>query len=225
MGAAGSRSPPWCRCSSWSCCRLDGPPTGRARPAGLRRRPRLARAVRHGASASCSCCLPAWAAGRRFIRSSRLTVLPAAPLPQAQAIVVLSAGRIRRSPGVPQPSGARFPALERITYAALVAGRPVAAAGHRRPAHRPRFRGAAGAGHAAHFEEDYGLPVRWIETGVAQYGRKRGVVGENAKAAQITRIILVTDAMHMRRARLAFERQGIAVTLPGTDLLPGTGPP
>jgi uncharacterized SAM-binding protein YcdF (DUF218 family) len=59
--------------------------------------------------------------------------------------------------------------------------------------------------------EDFGVPVKWIE------GRSRDT-GENAaysaallRADGVKRILLVTDAMHMPRARAAFERAGLDV--------------
>jgi uncharacterized SAM-binding protein YcdF (DUF218 family) len=64
---------------------------------------------------------------------------------------------------------------------------------------------------AAALREDFGVPVKWVE------GRSRDT-GENAafsaallRADGVNRILLVTDAMHMPRARTAFERAGLDV--------------
>jgi len=64
---------------------------------------------------------------------------------------------------------------------------------------------------AAALRDDFGVPARWIE------GRSRDTA-ENAsfsaallRADGVKRILLVTDAMHMPRARAAFERAGLDV--------------
>lgn len=140
-------------------------------------------------------------------------VLPAGPLPQAQAIVVLTAGRIRSSPEYEGRAVPDTMALARMTYAAhLVRARPLpflVTGGllSTDPAEEPLALAMKRV-----LENEFRIPVKWAET------RSRNTM-ENAlfsarilKAAGIGNIILVTDAMHMRRARLAFESQGIAVT-------------
>jgi uncharacterized SAM-binding protein YcdF (DUF218 family) len=140
-------------------------------------------------------------------------VLPSGPLPQAQAIVVLTAGRIRNSPEYERRSVPDTTALARMTYAAHVYRAhqlPLLVTGGLLSTHRAEEPLATSMKRV--FENEFGIPVTWAET------RSRNTA-ENArfsvpilKAAGIAHIILVTDAMHMRRARLAFEQQGIVVT-------------
>ncbi|HAK93275.1 MAG TPA: YdcF family protein, partial [Massilia timonae] len=64
---------------------------------------------------------------------------------------------------------------------------------------------------AAALREDFGVPVRWVE------GRSRNTA-ENAmfsaallRPEKVGRVLLVTDAMHMERARTVFQRGGLQV--------------
>lgn len=132
---------------------------------------------------------------------------------QAQAIVVLTAGRIRHSPEYAMRPMPDFIALERITYGAHVA----------RATQLPLLVTGGLIGDAADeealalsmqrvFEEDFQLPVRWVETAARNTAENATFSARILKQAGIGRIILVTDALHMRRARRAFERAGLAVT-------------
>ncbi|MDB5976031.1 MAG: hypothetical protein JWR07_2791 [Nevskia sp.] len=139
-------------------------------------------------------------------------VLRAGPSP-AKAIVVLTAGRVRNSPeygGHPAPD---FTALERITYGAylyrqrhlpllVTGGLPTDSIGEEPLA----------IGMKRVFEEQFEIPVRWLEPASRNTAQNARFSAAMLKQAGIGHIILVTDAVHMRRARLAFERQGIAVT-------------
>ena len=132
----------------------------------------------------------------------------------AQAIVVLAAGRLAQAPEYGGRDIPDYTALARLRYAAhlqrrtglplLVSGGVGAGAGRER---------ATGLGDAmaTALREDFGVPVKWIE------GRSRDT-GENAaysaallRADGVKRVLLVTDAMHMPRARAAFERAGLDV--------------
>lgn len=129
----------------------------------------------------------------------------------AQAIVVLSAGRVRFSPeyGVAVPD---FTALERITYAARVArttGLPLLVSGGLLV---EDDRETLARGMQRVFEDQFQLPVRWAETASRNTAQNATLSARMLRPDGVTRIILVTDAMHMRRARLAFERAGLAVT-------------
>jgi uncharacterized SAM-binding protein YcdF (DUF218 family) len=132
----------------------------------------------------------------------------------AQAIVVLAAGRLAQAPEYGGRDIPDYTALARLRYAAhlqrrtglpvLVSGGVGAGAG------RARVSGLGDA-MATALREDFGVPVKWIE------GRSRDT-GENAaysaallRADGVKRILLVTDAMHMPRARAAFERAGLDV--------------
>jgi uncharacterized SAM-binding protein YcdF (DUF218 family) len=130
----------------------------------------------------------------------------------AQAIVVLAAGRIRRSPeydGRPVPD---FLALERMAYGAHLArarALPLLVSGGMAA---PDAGESLAAGMRRTYLDAFGLPVAWVE-------ERSRTTAENARysaillrQAGIDRVILVTDAMHMRRARQSFERAGIRVT-------------
>lgn len=139
-------------------------------------------------------------------------VLQAGPSP-AGAIVVLTAGRLRNSPEYDRRAVPDFTALERLTYAAHLyrsrrlpllvtgglatddAGEEPLAFGMRRV-----------------LEEQFQIPVRWTEGAARNTAQNARFSAAMLRQAAIGHIILVTDAVHMRRARRAFERQGITVT-------------
>ncbi|MEX6503404.1 YdcF family protein [Pseudomonas zhanjiangensis] len=128
---------------------------------------------------------------------------------QVDAIVVLGAGRERDDPawGGDQPSPL---ALERLRYGARLAkasGLPLLISGGLHFGQPP----SEAALMAQVLERDFGVKARWQE------GRSR-TTWENAvysaallKSAGMERVLLVTQAWHMPRARWCFEQQGLAV--------------
>lgn len=140
----------------------------------------------------------------------------------AQAIVVLGGGVLGRATefGRAQPS---TQTLERLRYGAWLA----------RKARKP-LAFAGGVGWAAAgtdvpseadvardmLQQDYALELRWVD------GRSRDTAGNAKMMAEamgpdrIRRIVLVTHATHMPRARAAFEQAGFQVT-PAPTALPG----
>jgi len=147
----------------------------------------------------------------------------------AQAIVVLAAGRLRHAPeygGLDIPD---YYALARLRYAAHLqrrTGLPILVSGGNGASGRdpkPRDTYTKADAMAAALREDFGVAVKWIE------GRSRDT-NENAtcsaallRPAGVKRILLVTDAMHMPRARDAFERAGFEVVSAPTMFF-GNGP-
>ncbi len=148
----------------------------------------------------------------------------------AQAIVVLAAGRVRFAPEYGNRDIPDYVALARVRYAAHLqrrTGLPVLASGGN---------GASGADPAADdsaytkadamavaLREDFGVPVQWVE-------RRSRDTAENAansaallRAAGVRRVLLVTDAMHMPRARDAFARAGLEVVAAPTMYLTANG--
>jgi uncharacterized SAM-binding protein YcdF (DUF218 family) len=135
-------------------------------------------------------------------------VAPAA-LDGGQAIVVLGAGRLERSPeygeDVVGPEG-----LARLRYGARLArqtGLPLLVAGGK------PYGGtlSEGATMARALEQELAMPARWIEG-------ESNTTAENAQRAFAilrrearTRIVLVTSAAHMHRAELAFRKAGFDV--------------
>jgi len=132
----------------------------------------------------------------------------------AQAIVVLAAGRLQRAPEYGGRDIPDYTALARLRYAAHLqrrTGLPVLVSGGVGAGAGQDDGAALADAMATALREDFGVPVRWIE------GRSRDT-GENAafsaallRADGVKRILLVTDAMHMPRARAAFERAGCEV--------------
>jgi len=128
----------------------------------------------------------------------------------AQAIVVLGAGRISGAPEYERRDVPGAVALQRLRYAATLqreTGLPILASGG-----MPDGAPVSEAAIMAHsLREDFVVPVRWLD-------ERSNTTADNARysaallrAAGIRRILLVTDAIHMPRARRAFERSGMGV--------------
>lgn len=129
---------------------------------------------------------------------------------QADAIVVLGAGRERADPawgGVDQPS---VTAMERVRYAARLAkasGLPVLITGglhYGLPPSEAEIMAVA-------LRDDFGVNVRWKE-------EQSRTTWENAQLSAalllpqgIKRVVVVTQAWHMQRSRWSFEQAGFAV--------------
>ncbi|MGH8381376.1 YdcF family protein [Pseudomonas sp.] len=129
---------------------------------------------------------------------------------QADAIVVLGAGRERGDPAwdfVDQPTGV---AMERLRYAAQLAkasGLPLLISGglhYGTPPSEAQLMADA-------LQRDLGVSVRWKE-------ERSRTTWENAQmSAQILlpqgikRVVVVTQAWHMQRSRWSFEQAGFAV--------------
>ena len=136
----------------------------------------------------------------------------------AQAIVVLAAGRLRRAPEYGGRDIPDYLALARLRYAAHLqrrTGLPVLVSGGtgikglRSGAPGPAY--ALADAMAAALHEDFGVPVRWLESRSRDTAENAACSAEMLHKDGVRRILLVTDAMHMPRARLAFERAGLEV--------------
>lgn len=130
----------------------------------------------------------------------------------ARAIVVLAAGRYAHAP---EYGGADVPdyiALARLRYAAhlyrethlpiLVSG------GNGTPDGRPESKALS---MARALQDDFAIPVRWIEPDSENTAENAAFTSRILKREKISRILLVTDAMHMPRSVMAFVRSGIEV--------------
>lgn len=130
----------------------------------------------------------------------------------AQAIVVLAAGSIEHAPeygGVDMPDQV---AMTRITYGAWLqrrTGLPLLVSGGQGDPERNVAPKATVM--ARVLREQFNTPVRWIEDRSDTTAANAALSAPILKAAGVRRVLLVTHAMHMERARLSFERHGIAV--------------
>jgi uncharacterized SAM-binding protein YcdF (DUF218 family) len=134
---------------------------------------------------------------------------PGGPTPEADAIVVLSAD-IRPEAAEYGGDTIGLATLMRLRYGAWLhrkTGLPVLVTGGRlKPGYRP-----LGDLMAETLEQEFGIEARWIE-------RESRNTAENAREgakllrdAGVRRILLVTSATHVPRARAAFEAQGFEV--------------
>lgn len=136
----------------------------------------------------------------------------------AQAIVVLAAGRLQDAPEYGGRDIPDYVALARLHYAAHLqrrTGLPVLVSGGNgssglAPAAAAEEYAKADA-MATALREDFGVPVRWIEPRSRDTAENAAYSAVLLHADGIRRILLVTDAMHMPRARSAFEHAGMEV--------------
>lgn len=130
---------------------------------------------------------------------------------KAEVIVVLGAGRTQDDPawgGVDQPS---LVAIERLRYAARLArasGLPLLTSGGA-PYGRPLSEAELMADSLA---RDFAAPVRWQEPASRTTWENALFTAKLLREQGVERVVLVTQAWHMRRARWCFEQQGLQVT-------------
>ncbi|MDR1853597.1 MAG: YdcF family protein [Azoarcus sp.] len=128
----------------------------------------------------------------------------------AQAIVVLGGGRNINTPEYGGDTVSRL-TLERLRYGARLAratGLPIlvtggAPSGKRTP---------EGQLMKATLEEDFQTPVRWVEEASLDTRQNARYSAAILKPDGVSRVLLVTHAVHMKRARKEFEAQGLVVT-------------
>lgn len=129
---------------------------------------------------------------------------------RADVIVVLGAGRERGDPAwgdEDQPTGT---ALERMRYAAALArasGLPLLTSGGLHYGEPPSEAQIM----AQSLEQDFGLGTRWEEARSRTTWENATFTAAMLKAQGIGRVVVVTQAWHMPRARWSFERAGLAV--------------
>ena len=130
----------------------------------------------------------------------------------AQAIVVLSAGNVERAPeyeglDVPDPSG-----MVRLHYAAYLqhaTGLPLLTSGGIEIGATTNV--TLGEVMARTLRDDFKTPVKWVEDKSRTTAENAEYSARMLKAAGVTRVLLVTHAMHMPRSQEAFVRAGIEV--------------
>ena len=148
-------------------------------------------------------------------------VAPAKPqdVVNVQALVVLGGGVLPEAPeyGAAQPAPHT---LQRIRYAAWLArrtGKPLAFSGGMGWGASPRQEDAEGAVARRVLQEDYGLPLRWVEERSRDTAENAARMAEVLRPEKIVRIALVTDAAHMPRAAAEFRAAGFEVVPAPTD--------
>lgn len=139
---------------------------------------------------------------------------PLAPgtIVDARAVVVLAAGRIRSSPEYGGTAVPDFLAFERMAYGAYLVrarGLPLLVSGGYPSSQRDE---SLAAGMRRAYRDVFGLQVRWLEERSNNTAENASLSAAILNQAGIGHVLLVTDALHMRRARRAFERAGIRVT-------------
>jgi uncharacterized SAM-binding protein YcdF (DUF218 family) len=128
------------------------------------------------------------------------------------AIVILSAGRRVYAPEFGTETLDEL-SLERVRYGALLARAtrlPVLVSGGLGGEGRPSLAQLM----ADALRSDYGIAAQWLESRSANTAENAILSAEILRSAGIKRVILVTHAWHMKRARAAFLANGISV-LPG----------
>lgn len=138
----------------------------------------------------------------------------------AQAIVVLGGGRYRDAPEYGRDTVSE-PTLVRLRYAAKLAretGLPLLVSGG-----SPEGGGASEAdAMAAVLATEFGVPVRWREATSADTLDNARNSAAILAGAGVSRVLLVSHAWHLPRARAAFEGAGLVVIAAPTGFLAGT---
>lgn len=151
----------------------------------------------------------------------------------AQAIVVLAAGRLENSTEYGAKDIPDYISLARLRYAAklhretalpvLVSGGDSMPDSHLEPLANAMVRV---------LQDDFATPVKWIEDRSINTAENAAFSAQILEQAGVHRILLVTDAMHMRRAKMMFSQYGLEVVVAPTmffskdkltllDFLPG----
>lgn len=139
-------------------------------------------------------------------------------LQSAQAIVILGGGKRSHAPEFGGETVNRL-TLERLRYGARLArktGLPVLVTGGSGDEGQPESDLMR-----ATLETDFHVPVRWIESASRDTRENARFSAVHLQAAGVQRIVLVTHAIHMARARAEFEHQGFEVVPAPTAWLGG----
>ncbi len=129
---------------------------------------------------------------------------------RADAIVILGAGREQNDPGWGGTDQPGLMALERLRYAARLArasGLPLAATGGLHYGQPP----SEAALMADAMQRDYGLDIRWLEEESRTTWENAVLSARLLQPQGVRRVVLVTQAWHMPRARWCFEQAGFEV--------------
>lgn len=135
--------------------------------------------------------------------------LSAQALKQAQAIVVLGGGIYPHAPEYGGEDNVARPTLQRLQYAAGLQRRsqlPVLVTGGSPEGGRPE-----GEVMQQVLEQQFGVPVRWVESASLDTAGNAALSAPLLRAAGVQRVALVSQAWHLPRAVALFEAQGFTV--------------
>ena len=128
----------------------------------------------------------------------------------AQAIVVLGGGRLSNAPEYGNRDAPSLSTLARLRYAAHLqraTGLPLLVTGG-----TPDGSSESEAALMARtLREDFGTQATWLEQQSENTAQNASLSAKILSQAGVRRILLVTDAMHMPRARAIFSRNGLDV--------------
>lgn len=134
---------------------------------------------------------------------------PTATLPTADAIVVLAGGLYHKAPEYGGDTVDGY-VLERLRYAARLyrlTEKPILVTGGSwRAGVRPEAQAMKES-----FEQDFHIPVQWVEDQSRNTSENAQLSAAILQQHGVHTIYLVTHALHMPRARAAFERVGLQV--------------
>jgi uncharacterized SAM-binding protein YcdF (DUF218 family) len=136
----------------------------------------------------------------------------------AKAIVVLAAGRLANAPEYGNRDIPDYIALARLRYAAKLqreTGLPILVSGGGGDGRREPY----AAGMARALREEFGVPVQWLENESSTTAENARFSARILKQYRVGRMLLVTDAMHMRRAMMAFRFTELEVVAAPTMFL------
>jgi uncharacterized SAM-binding protein YcdF (DUF218 family) len=142
----------------------------------------------------------------------------------AEAIVVLAAGRLANAP---EYDGRDVPdsiTLARLRYAAKLqreTGLPVLVSGGGGGWGRESY----AAGMARSLRSEFRIPVRWIEGQSSNTAENAEYSARILQKNGVQRILLVTHAIHMRRSVVAFTQAGLTVIPAPTTFFSAGGDP
>ncbi|MCK6372525.1 MAG: YdcF family protein [Zoogloea sp.] len=137
-----------------------------------------------------------------------VAVVQPAQLADAGAIVILGGGARTNAPEFGGQTVNRL-TLERVRYGARLArqsGLPVLVSGGAPSGSQPEAELMKTA-----LEEDFRLPVKWVEAASLDTRDNARMSAALLQAASVKRVVLVTHAAHMHRAVEAFEAAGLEV--------------
>lgn len=130
----------------------------------------------------------------------------------AQAIVVLAAGRYKAAPEYGGGDIPDYVALARLRYAAKLyreTSLPILVSGGAVTSDRSSSPLAQSMAKA--LRDEFGIPVKWSEEKSRNTAENAFYSARMLKHEGVNRILLVTDAMHMPRAVMAFTENGMEV--------------